>query len=142
VVTGLLVGRAAFHSASGLLTPDAIDLRLDGEPVPHRRLQLALLTTLGRLFLRIRPFWGREPAPVRVTAIAHPAERVAAAAIGVLRGRPRPHVRPEAGYTSRNVHRAEITMDCGLTLDGELFPPLPGRRLRVEADHRVRFVRT
>jgi hypothetical protein len=32
-------------------------------------------------------------------------------------------------------------MNCGLTIDGELFPPLPGRRLRVEADHRTRFVR-
>lgn len=105
------------------------------------RFQLAIMTTLDRLALRLRPFWGRRPAPVRVTAIAHPAVGPAAAAIGVLRGRPRPHVRPDGGYTSRNVHRAEFTMDCGLTVDGELFSPVEGRRLRVEADHRVRFVR-
>jgi len=141
VVTALLLVRAAFSSASGVLAPDAIGIRLDGEVIPQARFRLAMVTTLDRVFLRLCPFWGRESAPVRVTAIAHPAERIARSAFGVLRGRPRPHVRPETGYTSRNVHRAEFQMDCGLALDGEMFPPSPGRRVTVEADHRVRFVR-
>jgi hypothetical protein len=139
-VTGLLLARAALRSTSGMLAPDAMAIRLDGRPLPQTCFKLALMTTLARMFLRLNPFWGREPAPVRLTAVAHPARRVAASVVGVLRGRPGRHVRPENGYTSRNVERAELTLDCGVMIDGELFPPRAGRHVRVEADHRVRFV--
>jgi hypothetical protein len=139
-VTAFLVARAALRSTSGLVAPDAMSVRLDGDALPAESFRLAIATTLDRLFLRLRPFWGREHRPVRVTAIAHPAVRVAAAAPGILRGRPRPHVCPENGYTSRNVERAEFLVDCGVMIDGELFAGRPGRRVRIEADHRVRFV--
>jgi hypothetical protein len=141
VVTASLVARAALRSTSGLVAPDPMEVCLDGETLPHASFRLAIVTTLGRLFLGLRPFWGREHRPVRVTAIAHPAVRVAAAAPGILRGRPRPHVRPENGYNSRNVRRADFVIDSGVLIDGELFAARPGRRVRVEADHRVRFVR-
>jgi len=141
VLTAILVARAAMRSATGILTPDRIAIRLDGEPVTDEAFQLVIATTLGRLFLRLNPFWGREPGPVRVTAIAVTAQRKWLSAVGILRGRPRSTVVPAAGYTSRNVQCAELRLDCGLCIDGELFSPERDRRVRLEADQRVRFLR-
>jgi hypothetical protein len=142
VVTALLVARAALRSAHGLLAPDRIEASLEGEPLAPRSFLLMMATTLGRLFLGIRPFWGTGAGPVRVTAIAAGAERLWASAVGIFRGSPPAHVTPDAGYTSRNVHRAELRLDCGLTIDGELFPPQRGRVVRIDADRRVRFIHT
>lgn len=141
VLTGVLVARAALRSASGILTPDRIEVLLDGQPVLQQEFQLAITTTLGRLFLQMQPFWGQEAAPVRVTTIAASARRKWLAAVGILRGRPRPHVTPSTGYTSRNVRCAELHLDCGLCVDGELFAPRRDRIVRIEADSRIRFVR-
>ena len=44
-----------------------------------------MATTLERLFLRIRPFWGTEQAPLRFTAIAANAARSPVAAWKILR---------------------------------------------------------
>lgn len=141
VLTGILVARVAMRSASGIVTPDRIDMRLDGETVAAEAFQLAIATTLGRLFLKINPFWGQGPGAVRVTAVAVTAKRKWLSAIGILRGRPRSSVVPARGYTSRNVHRAELRLDCGLCIDGELFPPKRDRLVRFEADERIPFLR-
>jgi diacylglycerol kinase family enzyme len=141
VLTGILVARAAMRSASGILLPDRIDMRLDGERVSAEAFQLAIATTLGRLFLKINPFWGEGPGAVRLTAVAVTAERKWRSAIGILRGRPPAFVGPARGYTSRNVHRAELRLDCGLCIDGELFAPKRDRLVRLEADERIHFLR-
>jgi diacylglycerol kinase family enzyme len=141
LLTGWLVARSAMRSASGILAPDDMDVRLDDHGVAGDRFQLAIATTLDDLFLRIRPFWGMQAAPVRVTTIAFGASRIWASAVGILRGRPAAHVQPEAGYTSQNVHRAEFRVNCGLTVDGEVYPPQQDQLVRIEADQRLRFVR-
>jgi hypothetical protein len=141
ILTGILVARAAMRSSSGIVAPDRIDMRLDGDPVAVDAFQLAIATTLGRLFLKINPFWGRGPGAVRFTAVAGTSERKWRSAIGILRGRPDSFVVPERGYTSRNVDRAELRLDCGLCIDGELFPPKRDRLVRLEADKRIHFLR-
>ena len=142
LVLGTLVTRAAFGSVRDILTPDRMEICLDGQRLEQEEFRLVMATTLERLFLRIRPFWGQEAAPFRFTAIAAGAIRTLAAAIGILRGHPPSYVTRDAGYTSQNVHRVELHLDCGLTVDGEMFAPQPGRIVRIEADHRIRFVRT
>ncbi len=162
---GLFLGgtllRIICGAQTGLLTPDEIGIVLHdehdeqyeqyvhgehGERVPlehleRERFQLVMATTLARLFLRIRPFWGREDAAVRFTSIAAGAKRSLPAALKILRGLPPPPFVSASGYCSRNVERVTLHMDCGFTIDGELFDPEPGRILRLEADHRLRFVR-
>jgi hypothetical protein len=139
---GALITRAAFGSTSGLLTPDHVAVRLDGQPVEWEEFLLVLATTLDRLLFRLRPFWGVETAPIRFTAIAAGAPRSSAATIRLLRGRPPFNGASDPGYLSRNVHQIELRLDCGLVMDGELFAPQPGRGVRIEANRRVRFVRT
>jgi len=102
---------------------------------------LVMATTLRRLFLQMRPFRGREAAPLRVTAIAAGAQGLAGAAPGIFAGRPLARVTPEHGYASRNVRVASFRLDCGSFLDGELFPGKPGRLAELRVEEGVRFVR-
>jgi diacylglycerol kinase-like protein len=141
VVIGTLISRLMLGSRDEILRPDAMQIRLDGQPLRSESFLLMFATTLERLFLKIRPFWGQEGADVRVTAIAGDVKRPLSAVPGILYGRPPAFITPEAGYTSRNVNDIELRLDCGLVLDGELFTPEPGRVVRVSADRRVRFVR-
>jgi len=103
----------------------------------------AILEPLDRLFLRMRPFWGEEKAPVRFTALEPSAMDKHRRIYRILRGR-RPFVRGDSnreGYFSRNVDEAVLTMDCGLTIDGEIFDPEPQHRIVMTGDRRIRFMR-
>jgi hypothetical protein len=103
-----------------------------------------IATTLERLFLKMNPFWGRERAPIRFTALEPDGRKPVRNVLRVLRG-----VAPvdeagatESGYTSHNVFTSQLTLDCGLTIDGENIAPRPGRTVTLTADERLRFVRT
>jgi hypothetical protein len=141
LVTAGLIGRAITGDHSGILTPDKVEILLDGESVKQGEFHLVIASTLSRLFARMRPFWGQGPGGVRFTAIAAPAYRIGSAAVGILRSQPQDWVNPENGYTSRNVDRAELRMSCGFTVDGELWQPDPGRSVSLTAERVVHFVR-
>jgi hypothetical protein len=141
IVTSGLVARAALGDASGILDPDKIQLRLDGGDAETGSYQLLIASTLDRLFLRMRPFWGRGPGSLRLTAITREALHLRRAALGILRGRPPVFVHHTQGYSSRNVEQAELLLDCGFTVDGEIFAPEPGRHVELTADRRLGFVR-
>ena len=141
IVTGVLLARAAAGAMRGVLAPDKMRVSFDGVSQGPGEILLALATTLDRLFLRLRPFWGQEPAPVHVTTIAARARGLSRAAPGILRGRPPARACPANGYVSRNVHELVLQLDAGLVLDGELFDPQPDRVVRVGAVEGVRFLR-
>jgi diacylglycerol kinase family enzyme len=141
VVTASLVAKAAIQPKHGVLRPDKLQILLDGELVPNDLFMLVISSTLHRLFAGIRPFWGEGPGGVRFTCIAPDVERYGRAAPGILFGRPPAFVRSEPGYTSRNVHRAELRLDCGFTVDGEIFAGQPDEIVTLTADRRVSFVR-
>jgi diacylglycerol kinase (ATP) len=141
LVTAGLLGRMITGDKSGILAPDKVQILLDGQPIDQGEFHLVIASTLSRLFARMRPFYGQGPGGVRFTSIASPCERVGAAAIGILRGKPAAWVTPEAGYTSRNVERAELRMNCGFTVDGELWEPDSDRSIALTAERVVHFVR-
>ena len=151
---GLFLGgallRVASGSPTGIFAPDDIGLAFNhkatAKETPTDRLetkpfQLVMATTLKRLFLRLCPFWGTEEAPLRFTAIAANATRSPVAVWKVLRGLPPPPFALDSGYCSHNVERLTLQMDCGYTIDGELFESPPGRTLHLATDHRLRFIR-
>ncbi len=141
VVTAGLILRAIARRNDGILTPDKAQILLDGDLVDGGEFSLIIASSLQRLFLKMNPFWGREDAAVRFTALVSGCERTALAAPGILRGKPAGFVRPEAGYTSRNVEEAELRLDAGFTVDGEIIPPRSGEIVRITGDRRIRFVR-
>lgn len=143
-VTGFLLLKHVLGQRDGILDPDEVGIALDGTRVSAHRFRLVIATTLDRLFLKMNPFWGRERAPIRFTALEPDGRRPMTNVLKVLRG-----VEPvdeagatECGYTSHNVFTSQLTLDCGLTIDGEIFAPRPGRTVTLTADERLRFVRT
>jgi hypothetical protein len=141
LITGLLIARAAIGKLSGVLVPDKLRLALDGNDGGTSEVMLAMASTLDRLFLGMRPFWGREIAPIRTTWVAPKARHMARTAPGILRGRPPEWATPENGYRSFNVHEFVMQLDAGLVIDGELFDPVPDRVVRVTAIEGVEFLR-
>jgi hypothetical protein len=142
VATALFVARSALLGDDrGIVAPDKLEIHLDGEVLPHAEYRVVLATTLSRLFLRLRPFWGEGDAPVRFTAIAAHAPGIAREVPGILVGRPSARARENPGLVSRRVRVAELSLQCGFTIDGEQFAPSAGRHLRVTAEAPIPFVR-
>jgi diacylglycerol kinase family enzyme len=140
-VTAGLILRASTKRLGGVLTPDKAQIVLDGELVPRGEFLMMIASSLQRLFLRINPFWGEEKGAVRFTSVASGAHRIAAAAPGILRGRPRAFVKSEDSYTSRNVEIAQLRIDSGYTVDGEVVEPRSDEIVRITGDQRLSFVR-
>lgn len=142
LVTMGLVSRTVFRPTTGILTPDKIETRLDGELLPAGEFRLSIATSLSQLYWRLNPYWGEGPGDLRFTAISGDAERFGAAAPGILWGRPPSWVTPENGYHSRNLRHAQLRLSCGFTIDGEDFAPRPDEVVTLTPDRRVTFVRT
>jgi diacylglycerol kinase (ATP) len=141
LVTAGLILRSIAKRCDGVLTPDKAQIMLDEELVAGGEFTLIIASSLQRLFLGMNPFWGIEKAPVRFTALASSCERIAAAAPGILCGKPSSFVKSAEGYTSRNVEVAELRLDAGFTVDGETIQPRSGEIVRISGDRRIRFVR-
>jgi hypothetical protein len=142
LVTATLLARMALLGEShGVLTPDKVGILVDRSQVERGESSLVMASSLERLFLRMRPFWGRGPGGVHFTSIAADTSGIARALPGILAGRPAERVNERNGYTSRNARRVDLRMDCGFTVDGELTPPSPDRIVSITANDVVRFVR-
>jgi diacylglycerol kinase (ATP) len=142
LVTAGLVARASMgQTRTGILTPNKVEILLDGEPVPNGEFLMVISSSLNRLFARMQPFWGTGTGGVRFTAVSSDAHNILGAAPGILQGRPRAFVNEDSGYLSRNVKCAELRFDCGFTVDGELVTPDPSWAVTLTADDTVQFVR-
>ncbi len=139
LVTGTLLARLARGRHDGLLAPDKVEIALDGEQMPSDAYTAVLATTLDRLFLRLRPFWGRGPGAVRLTTLAAGSQGLARALPRVLRGQTPPD--SAEGIASHNADEIRFRLDCDISLDGELFGPRPDRVVRLTAPERVDFLR-
>jgi diacylglycerol kinase (ATP) len=142
LVTAALLGRTALlGDTHGVLQPDKIHMLLDGAATDRGESLLVMATSLERLFLGMRPFWGLGDGAVRFTSIAAEAQHMARSLPRILAGQPGSAVGEATGFTSRNAKRVDLRLDCGLTVDGELLAPERERIVSITADHRVRFVR-
>ena len=128
-VTASLIAKTAFRPNDGILMPDKVQILIDGKMVPAGEFLLVIGSSLQHLFARMNPFWGTGPDGVRFTSIASHAKHTYRAAPGILRGRPKCWVAPETGYTSRNARQVVLRLDCGYTIDGEIFEPRSGEVL-------------
>ena len=140
-VTAALLARTALGGFGGVLAADKMQFTIDGEPAESRELRVAMATSAERLFLGLRPFWGAGPGAVRLTLVSSDARSLPRAAWGILRGRPPSWATPDAGYLSRKCETVALRVDCGVTLDGELWDACPGRSVEITADRRVQFIR-
>lgn len=102
-------------------------------------LRLLFATTLDRLFLGMRPYWGIAQGPLKATLVERRAAHLLRLMPRLLRGRPDARMTPAAGYHSAGVARLELTFDGAYTLDGELFHN-GNDTIAVSATEPVRFL--
>lgn len=101
--------------------PTAIDISLDGHDYGAARPVVQLLvTSLERLFLGLRPWWGARAGALHCTWMEQPARRLLRAFPALLRGKPNRHVCRQNGYSSENADTIRLGFDGIFTLDGEM----------------------
>jgi diacylglycerol kinase family enzyme len=103
------------------ITPVPITIRMDQNPSQEGDILALFVTTLERLFLGLRPFWGVENGPLHFTAVQSHPRRLFRTLPALLQGRRTPFTTPENGYFSHNLHEVQLTLTGGFTIDGELY---------------------
>ncbi|WP_193371326.1 diacylglycerol kinase family protein [Pelagibius marinus] len=136
----LLRGGKGGRKEGSIFYGDRIAMTFDEAPRETLESLLVLATTLDKLILGSRPFWGGDAGHLRFTAIAYPPKGILRYALRILYGGPERKLAPET-YLSRSVRRVALAMDCPFTLDGEIFEPTPGKEIVLTAADEARFVR-
>ncbi|MCZ6829458.1 MAG: diacylglycerol kinase family protein [Gammaproteobacteria bacterium] len=121
----------------------AVNLRLNDATDSHDYNALIIVvSSLQRLFLGMRPFWGTGPGPLRLTLIMEHPHRFLRTFIAIARGKPNRHATTDNGYISHNADRINISMQGSLNLDGEILTSEPAAGpITITASPMVTFIR-
>lgn len=129
------VAEALFRSGGDrqdrIVRPYPMRAAVDGRPWTQGPQLLLLATTLDRLILASRPFWGPRTAPIRLTAIAHPPPSIPRWLPAILYGGEDRKV-PDS-CLSVSASRLDLETADTVLLDGEFFEAPTGEPLRVES---------
>ena len=114
-----------------------------GEITPREDEYLVLLvTTLDRLFLGMKPFWGNNPGPLRFTSLRVPYHHLWRVLPKLLRGKTHTLATVNHGYVSENVSEIRLSFDSGFVLDGEVYTSSrPQEPLILDSPGELSFVR-
>jgi diacylglycerol kinase (ATP) len=140
---GLSLLRGLFGMARGdnaWIAGRSAAFSLDGEGVSHDRQFLLVATSLERLLLGMRPWWGDGQGAIHLTSVRRRPKALIRRAPALLSGRRHPRMSMPNGYFSSNVDAFDLYPDRGFALDGEIFPVSDGECVRVEATAPVSFL--
>ncbi|MGB0909662.1 MAG: diacylglycerol/lipid kinase family protein [Nitrospirales bacterium] len=124
----LIIGRfilSLLSSPNSHITPIQATVRLNDHSSIQTEFLTILTTTLERLFLGLRPYWGTEAAPLHYTAVKRKPKHMLRTLPSLLFGKPHKYGTPEHGYDSHNVRKIELDLHDGFTVDGEDYKPDP-----------------
>ena len=99
---------------------------------------LMLATTLDKLILGTRPFWGGATGPVRVTTMPYPVPGIIRWLVPSLYGKEERSGPP--GSASRAVTACSVSSDMPFVLDGEFYEPQAGVPLQIEAGPSFEYI--
>lgn len=122
-----------------VLHGDDMTVSIDGDAPKSGSRLIALATTLNRIMLRSRPYWGTESGPLRYTEIAYPARKLMRAVYPALYGG-RDRRFPTDDYVSHNADTVTMEMACRFMIDGEMFDPTPGMPVTLTGGQTMRFL--
>jgi hypothetical protein len=111
--------------------PFDISVTSDGNEICKGEQLLMLATTLNKLILGTRPFWGGASAPLRITTMPYPVPSIPRWLLPSLYGREDRKAPP--GAASRAVNACMVDCNMSFVLDGEFYEPMPGQALKLEA---------
>jgi diacylglycerol kinase (ATP) len=100
---------------------------------------LQMSTTLDRLVLNTRPFWGGRTAAIRTSVFPYPVPSVLRWMLPVMYGRETRRSPP--GSVSFCSDSLEVSARDIFVIDGEFFPPPTDEPLKMETGPLFRFVR-
>jgi diacylglycerol kinase (ATP) len=123
---GLVIARfllGAIRRKGGRVKPSPVSIGVNGSTPERRDCLVVLASTLERLFLGMRPFWGAGKGPVRFSAVGSHPRHLLQVLPHLLRGRCGRFGTPENGYWSHNADELKLTLNSDFALDGELYTP-------------------
>jgi diacylglycerol kinase (ATP) len=115
VLAGLLTGRNAQER-----TPIRIRLTDDTGHAREYNCMLLFTSTLDRLLLGLRPYWGGGHGAIHTTCLREHPDRLWRSLLAIVCGRGN-SLAENDGYYSRNNSSLELMMDAGFIVDGEFF---------------------
>lgn len=119
--------------------PFAITVDANGRRYAEGQQLLQMSTTLDRLALGARPFWGGRTGPIRTTVLPYPVPSVLRWTIPVMYGGE--NRAPPPGAVSFCAEKVNVTSETMFVIDGEFFPPPAAEPLRLETGPAFSFLR-
>ncbi len=140
---------ASVLSKSVFLAPNANDPNRFDKPYPIRlcskgqtlcdgKQLLMLATTLDKLILGAKPFWGGTSAPLRTTTMPYPVPNIPRWIVPSLYGAETRKGPP--GSTSTSCQSCEVTCPTPFVIDGEFYDPPTDEPLRLEAGPSIEYI--
>lgn len=83
---------------------------------------MVLVSTIERLFLGLRPYWGTEAGSLHFAAISDRPQHLMRVLTSMALGQGCRLRTPQNGYFSHNANEARLKLSSGFMLDGELHP--------------------
>jgi diacylglycerol kinase family enzyme len=124
----LILGRylAALATKSrNVVNPIPINIAWDQHQSKPEDYLLVLISTLERVILGLRPCWGTEDGPLQFTAVGSRPRHLLPTIFQLVFKRDNRYPKSKNGYISHNVHKVQLDLQSGFTLDGELYFPDP-----------------
>jgi hypothetical protein len=112
---------ALLSRKSILVAPQNIQVQLPEGGPPGGDYLVFLVSSLEKLILGLRPYWGRGPGPLHLTAVTARPKFFFKAIAGFLSGTSNRYLSPENGYHSHEIEAVRLLFQGGFTLDGELY---------------------
>lgn len=141
---GITMARFVIAMARGersIVAPVPVTVAVDGGSHVSFNCEIVYATTLERLVLGLRPYWGAEAAPLHYTSVRASPEHWLKALPGLLRGRRNRYLTPANGYDSHNAHRLELGLDSPFFVDGEVFSSPAGSLLAIASVGTIGFLK-
>ncbi len=142
---GLILLKFLFALATGSrkgLNPISARVATGEKPSTEEEYLVLLVTTLHRLFLGMKPFWGNNLAPLRYTSLRVPYRHLWRVLPAVLRGKSHSLATTHHGYRSENISEIRMSFESGFVLDGELYASSkPQEPLILDSPGELSFVR-
>jgi diacylglycerol kinase (ATP) len=118
--------------------PYDITLEMDGKSLCNGPQLLVLATTLNKLILGARPFWGGAAAPLRTTVIPYPVPSIPRWILPLMYGSEQRKV--PTGAISQAGNHFEITSPTSFVIDGEFYDAPDNAQLRIETGPLLDYV--
>lgn len=136
----LAPGRYRDIDGAPVLRGSDLEALADGKMQIEGLHAFSLMTTLPRLSLGLRPFWGTGAGAIAMTHAIWPIRGLRRAMAKVVLGRGEPGL-ARHGLRSFRADAIELHHDGPTVIDGEVLPPAPDRRLHVSVTEPLGFLR-